>query len=133
MQKSQEVQKDSSKLHYSKLYKQGSDRTRISGGASNSWTWRIHWCRAYEKARGYLYVWLVPHSFAEADLGEFEMADEELLDVYVAMIAGYVKTDKMAAAILERSDVDDEFRTFLAALYKALELQRKISKEKKGK
>ena len=61
------------------------------------------------------------------------MTDEELLDVYVAMIAGYVKTDKMAAAILERSDVDDEFRTFLATLYKALELQRKISKEKKGK
>lgn len=57
--------------------------------------------------------------------------DEELLDVYVAIIAGYVKTDKMAAAILGRSDVDDEFRTFLAALYKALELQRKIAKEKK--
>ncbi len=59
------------------------------------------------------------------------MTDEEMLDVYVAMIAGYVKTDKMAAVIMERSDTDDEFRTFLAALYKALELQRKIAKEKK--
>ena len=32
------------------------------------------------------------------------MTDEEMLDVYVAMIAGYVKTDKMAAVIMERSD-----------------------------
>lgn len=59
------------------------------------------------------------------------MTDEEMLDVYVAMIAGYVKTDEMAAAIMERSDVDDEFCAFLAALYKTLELQRKIAKEKK--
>jgi hypothetical protein len=61
------------------------------------------------------------------------MTDEEMLDVYATMIARYANTDKMAAAILERSDTDDQFRTFLAALYKALELQRKISKEKKGK
>ena len=61
------------------------------------------------------------------------MTDEEMLDVYATMIARYANTDKMADAILERSDTDDQFRTFLAALYKALELQRKISKEKKEK
>lgn len=61
---------------------------------------------------------------------ESGLTDEDQLNVYAQMIANYANTDKMAVAILDRSDVDDEFRTFLAALFKALELQRKISKEK---
>lgn len=59
------------------------------------------------------------------------MSDEEMLDVYATAVARYANTDKMAAAIMERSGADEEFRTFLAALFKALELQRKITKEKK--
>lgn len=59
------------------------------------------------------------------------MTDEDNLITYMKMVADYIKTDPMAKAIVDRCGVDDEFTVFMAALYKALELQRKIAKEKK--
>ncbi len=60
------------------------------------------------------------------------MTDEDNLITYMRMVAEYAKTDPMANAIVTRCGVDDEFTTFMAALFKALELQRKISKENKN-
>lgn len=60
------------------------------------------------------------------------MTDEDNLITYMKMVADYIKTDPMAKAIVDRCGVDDEFTTFMAAFFKALELQRKISKENKN-
>lgn len=123
MQKSREVQKDSSKLHYSKLYKQGSDRTRISGGASDSWMWRIYRCGAHEKAGRYLYIRLVSHSLTRADLGDFEMKASDKLEKIELEMLDYANKDELANQVIRRVNSDPEFVRFMALTCKAIMLK----------
>lgn len=123
MQKSREVQKDSSKLHYSKLYKQGSDRTRISGGASDSWMWRIYRCGAHEKAGRYLYIRLVSQSLTRADLGDFEMKASDKLEKIELEMLDYANKDELANQVIRRVNSDPEFVRFMALTCKAIMLK----------